>query len=105
MSTLQGTKWIVTHETSGSRGQLIFANNTTGTYNQSPIVWGENWVNDNCALWVIFKSELDDSIIRIWGIQLNMQGGTGISAFGNAIPQDLSNTTFLNENLTLVPSN
>ena len=108
MPTLQNTKWVVTHETSGSRGELVLNGNTTGTYNtdvkQSPIVWGESWVGNYCALWVVFKSQIDDSIIRIWGIQTTMQSGTGMSAFGNAIPQDLSNTTFTNENLTLVPA-
>jgi hypothetical protein len=51
----------------------------------------------------VFKTHIDDSIIRIWGIQMTMQGGTGMSAFGNAVPQDLSNTTFINENLTIAP--
>lgn len=106
-NTLKGTNWIVTHEESGSRGVLSFNNDTTGTFtngpSQSNIVWGETWVGNSCALWVVFKSNIDQSIIRIWGIQMTMQGGTGMSAFGNAQPQDLSNTTFINENLTIAP--
>jgi hypothetical protein len=104
-NTLQGTSWIIAHETSGSRGLLSLGSDTKGTYsvggNSSPIVWGEMWNQGNCALWVIFKNHIDNNVIRVWGMNLTMQGGTGVSADGNANPLDPNNTTFMNDNLTV----
>ncbi len=105
-NSLVNTKWTVTHETSGSRGQLSFGNGPTGTYsvggNPTPITWGELWDGDNCALWVLLPSGMSDTpIINIWGITCNMQTGSGMSAKGNAIPPDKSITTFQNDNLSL----
>lgn len=106
-NTLKGTTWTVTHETSGSRGQLILNNDTTGTFNtspnSSPIVWAETWVGNYCYPWIVFKSSTDKNIIKVWGIQMTLQGGAGMAAMGNATPADPSNTTFGNDNLTIVP--
>ncbi len=106
-NTLKGTTWTVTHETSGSRGQLVLNGDTTGTYNNSPssspIVWAESWVGNYCYLWVVFKSSIDGNVIKIWGLQMTLQGGAGMSAMGNATPADPANTSFMNDNLTIVP--
>lgn len=106
-NSLKGTSWIVTYESNGSQGILTLNSNTTGSYKSGPsqhnITWAETWVGNYCALWVVFNKPISENIINIWGLQLTMQGGTGMSAFGNAMPQDLSNTTFVNDNLTIMP--
>ncbi len=103
--TLKNSKWIITSENTGSRGTLSFNNDTTGTYKPSggsadPIVWGEFWNNGNCALWVVFKNQIDRNCIRIWGIEMTMQGGKGMGAFGNA-PND---TGYVGDNLSIAPA-
>ncbi len=109
MPTLQNTNWSIHHETSGSNGVLKLSSTTSGTYgaNNEPIVWAEAWNGNTCAFWVVFKSQIDDSVIRIWGCTINNYTGTsgnsgnGMSALGNASPGNLNDTSLQNDNLTL----
>jgi hypothetical protein len=108
MSTLKNTKFTVSHLQSGSQGQLVLNGDTTGSYNvgpsQSNIVWSEVWYGNQCYLWVVFKNQIDDNVIRIWGAQLalnaNTISGYGMAALGNANPQNPTDTSFQNDNLT-----
>ncbi|MBO6621218.1 MAG: hypothetical protein JJ892_02685 [Balneola sp.] len=108
-NTLKNKTLYVFHENSGSQGVLTLSDSTKGTYKVGPsnsnVTWSEFWVGNKCALWVVINNQIEDNIIRIWGFELNMNGdlimGTGMSAFGNATPQDLSNTTYISDDLTI----
>ena len=107
--TLKNSKWIIRSENTGSQGTLVLNSDTTGTYTPSggvegAIVWGEAWNNGTCALWVIFSDILQRNCIRIWGIQMTVSGGQGVSAYGNASPIDPSNTGYVNDNLQISPA-
>ncbi len=111
-NSLKGKKLYVYIETPGSQQVITFGNDTKGTVEygmmSTNITWAESWNGDSCYLWVVFDEQIQDSIIRIWGIELTSEGNTisgkGMSAFGNASPQDLSNTTFMNDNLKISSS-
>ena len=107
VNTLKGTKWTVQLANSGSQGQLSLGNDTSGTFssggNSNTIVWGELWNGNYCALWVVFKSQIDDNVIRIWGLSMSMSSGSGMAAQGNASPQTQSDTSFQNDFLSLMP--
>lgn len=108
-NTLKNKTLYTNNESTGSNGTLKFNGDTTGTYkpNGAPptdIIWGEVWVNNHCALWVLFKESIDRNNIQIWGIELAANGdsisGTGISAFGNASPINPDDTTYVNDKYT-----
>jgi hypothetical protein len=109
LNTLKKKTLYVYHENSGSQGPLKLNDDTSGTYevgqSLNNVTWSELWVGDKCALWVMFDEQIKDQITKLWGFQLAMYGssimGTGMSALGNATPQDKTNTTFMNEDLTI----
>ncbi len=112
-NTLKKTTLYTVNQSTGSNGTLTFNDNTTGSYkpnggSPTDIVWGEVWVNDHCALWILFKESIDRNNIRIWGVQLAKQGdsisGTGISAYGNSSPISESDTSFVNDQYTFSSS-
>ncbi len=108
-NTLKNKTLYVYNQTSGSQGVLTFGDDTSGTYKVGPstndITWAEKWAGDFCYLWVVWNQKIEDSVILIWGIQLAMHGdtimGTGMSANGNAYPQNLTDTSFQNDDLTI----
>tara|TARA_B100000965_G_C19441566_1_gene691105 strand:+ start:293 stop:625 length:333 start_codon:yes stop_codon:yes gene_type:complete len=106
MSTLKKTSWLINHANTGSNGILSLAGDTTGTYkpNGAPpqdIVWGEAWNGDTCALWVLFQGSMQRNCIHIWGIEMTLAGGKGMSALGNASPISPTDTGYVNDNLTI----
>lgn len=110
LNTLQGTNWVVTYETSGSKQLLVLSNGPTGNIGPQPIIWSEQWTGNNCALWVIFPQKVGQGVVRLLGIQIsvNIAGGkissgtgTGASVYGNNNPQDKSDTGFTGETLDL----
>jgi len=108
-SSLKNTKWLIRSENTGSMGHLNFADDSTGSYQpaggvSSPIVWAEAWNGDNCALWVVFKDIVGRNCVRIWGIEMTMQGGSGMGAFGNASPTSPNDTGYVADNLTVSPA-
>ncbi|MCR9132838.1 MAG: hypothetical protein NXI08_09700 [bacterium] len=104
-NTLKNTKWTVTHNSNGSRGQLTLNDNTTGVFKvgpaQSNVTWCEKWDGNHCYLWVIFDDQIEKNNVRIWGMQTTTEEGYGMSAFGNSNPGDQDNTTFVNDFLTM----
>ncbi|QNR25193.1 hypothetical protein [Croceimicrobium hydrocarbonivorans] len=108
MSTLKNSSWNINHANTGSNGTLSLSDNTTGTYKANGgaiknIVWGEAWNGDTCALWVLFQESMQRDCIHIWGIEMTMAGGKGMSAFGNASPMTPTDTGYVNDNLTISP--
>ncbi len=109
MATLRNTTWNITYQGSGSKGVLTLSDTTQGTYkpnggSEGSIVWGEAWNGDTCALWVIFQDALQRDCIRIWGIQMTMAGGQGVSAYGNASNLNPQDTGYVNDNLLINPA-
>lgn len=107
--TLKSTKWIIRSENTGSQGTLVLNADTTGTYTpaggaEGNVVWGETWNNGTCALWVVFSEAMQRNCIRIWGIEMTISGGQGVSAYGNASPIDPSNTGYVNDSLIITPA-
>ena len=106
-NSLKGKKLYVLD--GGSQQILTFGNDTNGTVvvdmMSTNITCAESWNSNACYLWVVFDEQIQNSVIRIWGIKLTLDGntisGNGMSALGNAMPQDLSNTTFINNDLTI----
>lgn len=107
-NTLKGSSWYVHYQSNGSNGVLALGEGPTGTYktgfNQDDVVWGETWNGDHCALWVVFKSSIDNSVLRIWGVTLTMTSGTGVTAYGKANNLDPTDTGFVNDYITLKPA-
>ncbi|MCZ4251895.1 hypothetical protein P4S60_06710 [Pseudoalteromonas sp. Hal040] len=105
-NSLKGKTVYVFHDNTGSQGQLVFSDNVSATYNvggqSTSAKWGEKWMGNLCYLWVVFDNQTG---IRIWGIQLTLDGevikGQGVSAMGNADPNDPGDSSFINDDLEI----